>query len=93
MSQIDLNEIANNSNLCISITSNLEENPKDACIRRAKDVISFLTAIILLLCMLAFCGYIILSKDSSLDDKKWATALASSIISAFLGYLFGKTIR
>ena len=90
-STIDLEQIANNANLALSITSNAED-PKDACIRRTKDIALFSVAIIFVLCAFLFCGYVILSKNFSYDDKKWATTIASSIISAFLGYLTGRSI-
>ncbi len=91
-SQINLNDIANNQNLSLSITSNAEENPKDACIRRTKDVVLFSIAIVFVLSAFIFCGYVILSKNFSSNDKKWALTIASSIISAFLGFLTGKNI-
>ena len=92
-SQIDLNEIANNSNLSLTITSSSEENPTDAYIRRSKNIISFVVAMLLILSAFSFCGYIILSKNFSADDKKWATTLAGIIVSAFLGFFFGKNIH
>jgi len=91
-SQIDLTEIANHKNLSLSITSNAEENSKDACIRRRKDVALFSLAMLFVICAFVFTGYVILSKNFSTDDKKWAMALASSIISAFLGFLIGKNV-
>lgn len=92
MSQIDINELANNPKLSLSITSNQDENPADARIRRLKDIILFSVTILLSLCIFSFCGYVLISNHFSADDKKWATAIASSIISAFLGYLTGKNI-
>lgn len=90
MAMIDINEIANNPKLSLSITSNQDEHPKDACIRRTKEIILFVVIIILIVCAFSFCGYVLLSNHFSSDDKKWAMAIASSIISAFLGYLTGK---
>lgn len=91
-SQIDLDDIANNANLNLSITSSAKEDPKDACIRRMKDIMLFSIAIIFVLCVFIFCGYAMLSKNFSYDDKKWATTIAGSIVSAFLGFLTGKNI-
>ena len=92
-SQIDLNEIANNAHLNLSITSNAEENPIDAYIRRSKDIVLFSIALFFVLCAFLFCGYVILGKNFSYDDKKWALTIAGSIISAFLGFLTGKNVN
>lgn len=93
MSKIDINEIANNPKLSLSIISYQDEHPKDACMRRFKDILLFSLAAILTLCLFLFCGYIILSNNFSDDNKKWATAIAGSIISALLGYLTGKNTK
>ncbi len=91
MPQIDINELANNPKISLSITSVQDEEPQDAYIRRFKEVVLFSVVLILVLCAFLFCGYILLSDNFSGDDKKWATAIASSIISALLGYLTGKS--
>ena len=93
MSKIDINELANNPKLSLSIVSTREEDPKDALIRRYKEIVLFSVALTLILCVFVFCGYILLSKSVSADDKKWATAIASGIISALLGYVTGKSIN
>lgn len=90
LNPLDLNEVAPNSPVRLGMTSSTQEDPQDADIRRAKDVMSFGIAMGFVLSVFAFCGYIMLSKDFSAEDKKWATTLAGSIISAFFGYLFGK---
>lgn len=90
MSTIDLNEIANNPKLKLQISSITQEDPKDAGIRRAKDIVLFVVAVLLILSAFVFCGYLLLNPSSTADDKKWATVIAGSIISAFLGYLTGK---
>lgn len=91
-SSIDLNEVANNPKLSLSIISNQDENPQDANIRRVKDIVLFFVAIALILCAFVFCAYILLNNNFSDDNKKWATVIAGSIISAFLGFLTGKNI-
>lgn len=93
MSQFDINEIANNPKLSLSITSAQDEDPTDAYIRRGKEVTLFLVAIILLICVFSFCGFVLFSHNFTPDDKKWCLAIASSIVSAFLGYLTGKKIH
>jgi len=90
--QIDLNEIANNSNLSLTITSNAEENPIDARLRRIKDLILFAIAIIFTLSAFSLCLYVTFSNNFSSDNKKWAAAIASNILSAFLGFLTGKSL-
>ena len=89
-SKIDLNEIANNSNLSVSITSVQEENAQDACIRRGKDIALFIVALLLVVTVF-FCGvYLLLNTNSSSDEKKWGTTIISIILSGFLGFLTGK---
>jgi hypothetical protein len=92
-SKIDLNEVANNSNLSLSITSAQEENPHDACIRRIKDIVLFVIATLFIVAAFIFCGYMLFSSSSTPDDKKWSMTIASGIISALLGYLTGKNIN
>ena len=89
-SQIDINEIAENPKISLSIISNKDEHPKDADLRRFKDIALFVIAAVLVLCIFSFCGFILINGQFSSDDKKWAMAIASSIVSAFLGYLTGK---
>lgn len=91
MSLINLDELINKSQLNFSLTSE-NEHPKDADIRRIKDMSLFFVTVILVLSAFLFCGYILLNKDFSPDDKKWATAIASSIVSSLLGYRIGKNI-
>ncbi|MBI3258250.1 MAG: hypothetical protein HYZ54_02030 [Ignavibacteriae bacterium] len=90
MPQIDINELANNPKLNLSITSSQDEPPQDASIRRFKEVVLFFVTLAIILCVFSFCGYMLLSSHFSVDDKKWATAVESSIVSALLGYLGGK---
>lgn len=91
-SKIDLNEVANNSNLSVSITSTQEENSQDACIRRVKDIILFSVALLFVITIFCFGAYFLVSSHSSQDDKKWGLAIASSVLSAFLGFLTGKKL-
>lgn len=92
-SQIDLNELANNEHLSVTITSNAEENPKDASMRRVKDITLFFLAIFFILAAFAFCVYIILSRSRTPSDKKWAMTVAGGIIAAFLGFLTGRNYQ
>lgn len=93
MPNFDINEIVNNPRLSLSITSSKDEHPKDACIRRSKDMALFSVVLVLVFLAFLFCGYLLLNHNSSIDDKKWATAVATSIISALLGYMTGKNIN
>jgi hypothetical protein len=70
-----------------------QENSDDARFRRCKDIVLFCVSLVLLLSAFAFCAYILLSHRFSADDKKWATAIGSSIITGFLAYLIGKNIK
>lgn len=93
MAQIDINELASNPKLSLRIISNQDENPKDAYIRRLKDIVLFFVTVIFILCTFIFCGCMLLSDNSNAEDKKWATSIAASIISGLLGYLTGKNTR
>lgn len=87
---IDLNEIANNSNLEVSIRSEKGEDPKDARQRRLKDMVLFLTVIIMVLCAFAYCSYLVFTPQTSEDSRKWAMATLTSMISGLLGYVIGQ---
>ena len=93
MSEIDLNELLKSKHLNLSIETPAQEHPDDARFRRFKDTILFFVALILLLGAFGFCAYILLSHSFSADDEKWATAIASSIITGFLAYLTGRNIK
>jgi hypothetical protein len=90
LSQIDLNEFANNARFRVSIVSNAEENMQGAQIRRFKDVVLFVTTILFLVAAFSFCGYLLIGRQFSIDDKKWAMTIATSIITGFVGYITGK---
>ena len=92
-SNIDLNEIARNNHLAISIASVHEENSKDAFLRRIKEMILFVTVLFFVIAAFIFCGYVLLNQHSTSDDKKWSMTIASSILSAAIGFLTGKKIR
>lgn len=91
-STIDLNKIANSSNLKVSITSIEDEHPKDASIRRIKDVTLFFLIIILTISSFIFCCYVILGNRFNGDEKKWAMTLAGSITTGAIGFVTGKKI-
>lgn len=93
MAKIDINEIAKNPKLSLRITSISDEHPKDACIRRCKDMVLFSVALFLILCVFFFCLYVLMNSNFSADDKKWSTVVIFSIISSLLGYLTGKNIN
>lgn len=57
MSNIDLNEIANNQNLKLQISSCHEEHPADAILRRIKDGTLFAMAAIFISSVFVYCGY------------------------------------
>ena len=93
MAQFDIHELVRNPKLSVSIVSARNEDPKDASIRRFKDLMLFAMSNFLVLCVFTFCSYMLLNSNTRIDDKKWATAIASSIISALLGYLTGKHVE
>ncbi|MBS0351871.1 MAG: hypothetical protein JSR33_11965 [Proteobacteria bacterium] len=77
----------------LSIETPAQENPDDARFRRCKDMILFFVGLVLLLGAFSFCAYVLLSHTFSADDEKWATAIASSIVTGFLAYITGKNVK
>lgn len=91
-STIDLNKIATISNLKVSISSIEDEHPKDANIRRIKDITLFFLIVFLTSFSFIFCCYVILGNNFNGDEKKWAMTLAASITTGAIGFVTGKKI-
>ena len=89
-STVDLNEVASNKHLDLIIRSEKSEDPKDAKWRRTKDAILFVMAITMIVCLFLYAGHTVLKPEASVDDKRWATVLLTTIVSGLLGYLFGQ---
>ena len=93
MAKIDLNQLANNPKLSLSITSTQDENPIDTRIRHFKEITLFTLTILLILCVFSFCVYLLITPRANSEDKKWAMTIAGSIISALLGYVTGRKLN
>ena len=87
---IDIIEAANNGNLEVSIRSDKGEDPKDAHQRRVKDMVLFLTVILMVLCAFAYCSYLVFHPETSNDSRRWAMATLTSMISGLLVYIVGQ---
>lgn len=83
---IDLGDKTRHMSLSVSPA----ELPWDAAIRRAKDVILFLAALVVLGFFLWFSWEILHNPEASADDKKWASSFIAATLSALTGYLLGK---
>jgi len=84
--ELDLNAVPPGWNLTIAP----DENPADGKLRRFKDYVLFIAALIAVGVFLWICVGTVLDPNSSPDDKKWATALITGMSTALLGFLVGK---
>ncbi|MGE3920561.1 MAG: hypothetical protein AB7F64_06420, partial [Gammaproteobacteria bacterium] len=93
MSKIDINEVASHPNIALSIVSTQSEDPKDAQLRRTKDLITFSVAVVFIISAFIYCGIKAFDSQSSPDDKKWCLTIEGIIIGGLLGYITGKKYR
>jgi hypothetical protein len=65
----------------------------DANFRRRKELVLFIAATVLATSIGVACLHIIISENSAAPTHRWqyATSVLTAIVSAFLGYLTGKT--
>ena len=93
----NLFDLAQGSDWKVSLTN---ENPQDrnyrlqqdsynAQHRRWRTTILFIFVLIGVSLMLYFCIQILLNPQATTDDKKWATAIAASIVSGGVGFITG----
>lgn len=90
--KVDLAKLAENSNLQVSIQSVQQEDPAEAKIRRIKDIVLFSFALVFVIAIATVCVYFIFSSSSSNDDKRWSMGLLSSLVSAFIGFITGRSL-
>jgi hypothetical protein len=57
---------------------------------RRKDLIILIAVLLGLATILGLCLSLAISKESSAEDKKWATAVLASTVTLGMGYLVGK---
>lgn len=75
------------------LESRLRKEEADAALERRKNLLLFLTAIAGVVAVAALCAFVAARPGSSADDKKWATAVLTSVVSAAVGFLAGKNSR
>lgn len=102
--RVDLNEWAQQSDRKVDFRITSIETPEELRSRlqreeaaarheRFKDLVILVAVLLGVAVMMAFGLRIAADSNSSPDDKKWATALLTSIVSAGLGFLTGKATK
>lgn len=100
--KIDLNELAQRQENSIEFQVKSPEPPEellsrlkrldaDAKYERIKALIGYVAALAGMFLVCGFCLWVVIHSRSSADDKKWATAILSSIVSLWGGYVAGRT--
>lgn len=70
----------------------LEQESADAKHRRWRSTILFVVTLIGISSVFLIGTQILNNPQATVDDKKWATALVTSIVSGGVGYITGKAI-
>ena len=86
---LDLNALVESHQFRVSVES--VEHPADARLRRVKDFLLFLVVLLGVVAIAGYCLWLLVSRPDDLVDGKWATALLTSMVSAALGYLTGRS--
>ena len=71
----------------------LEQERADADLRRWKDRMLFVVAIVVVLAVGAVCLWILFDPSFSPDDRKWATGLLGLIAGALASHIVGKASK
>lgn len=100
---LDLNEIANRADHQLSVTLNTDDPLKrESEIRlkeaeakhiRTKELILHGLTSLVILSVVALCIWLVASKSLSTDEGKLALGLLTTIVSALLGYITGKSSK
>lgn len=93
----DLFDLAQGSDWKVSLSNEnsqereyrLQENSYDSRHRRWRTTILFIVVLIGVSLVLYYCLQILTNPEASNDDKKWATAIAASIVSGGVGFITG----
>ena len=93
----DLFDLAQGSDWKVSLSNEtpqdrnyrLQQESYDAQHRRWRTTILFLVVLIGVTLILYSCFQILLNPEASSEDKKWATAIAASIVSGGVGFITG----
>lgn len=89
----DINDMVGRPGWEVKIESVKIEHPKDACVRRFREMTLFVISMLFILLVFIFCGYVLFSPKFSHDFQKWAMTIDGSIVAAFLAFLTGKNIK
>lgn len=85
-----LDDFFNSSDFDLSISRKKTEHPKDASIRRFKEITSYALSVLSVSLIFIFCLYSAYNSKFSSDFQKWSMTIDGSIISAFLAYNWKK---
>src|SRR3990167_8289927 len=85
--QADLNAFVEKGNYRIKLETIENEHPKDASIRRTKDLVLFFVALFMVLGIFVFCVFVVFSHEYGNEEKKWATTALGVIISSLVTHL------
>lgn len=87
----DLNAFVEKGNYRIKLESIEVEHPQDAKLRRLKELVLFLVALLMILGVFCFCLFVVFSPIYSSEEKKWATTALGIILSALVTYLVSQS--
>jgi len=100
---LDLNKLANRADHQLSITVNTDDPLKresdirlkeaEAQHQRTKELILHALTSIILLIVVLLCVWLITQRTLSTDEGKLALGLLTTIVSALLGYITGKSAK
>lgn len=97
---ISISQLANQSNWTGTLSSEdpldkeyrLKREAGEAQHKRWRSTVLFGFTLVGLSFVFWLCFQILSDPDASVDDKKWATALMTSIVSGSIGFIAGKAI-
>ena len=100
---LDLNELANRADHQLSITLNSDDPLKresdirlkeaEAKHQRTKELILHALTSVIMLIVVLLCVWLVTQKTLSTDEGKLALGLLTTIVSALLGYITGKSAK
>lgn len=96
---INLDDYANGHKLKLELVSEehaeergarLDQQSADAKLKRVKDAVLLAVAVAFILALGTSCLAISVSRETTVEDKKWAWSMLTLITGAVLGFLFGR---
>jgi hypothetical protein len=96
---LNLDEHANRHKLRLELVSEehaeergarLDQQSADAKLKRVRDVVLLAVAVAFILALGTSCLAISVSRETTVEDKKWAWSTLTLITGAVLGFLFGR---